>query len=92
MKLSASTLGCPDWTLDQILTRFKAYGYDGVELRGLGSDLDLTQAPAFATPAAVMLSRQAFAEAGLEICCVDASARFTDADATERAKHAAEAR
>lgn len=92
MKLSASTLGCPDWTLAQILTRFKAYGYDGVELRGLGPDLDLTQSPVFATPAALQQSRQAFADAGLEICCVDASARFTDAEAGERAKHADEAR
>ena len=92
MKLSASTLGCPDWTLDQILARFKAYGYDGVELRGIGPDLDLTQSAHFATPGALEKTRQNFLDAGLEICCVDASARFTDADAGERAKHAEEAR
>jgi sugar phosphate isomerase/epimerase len=33
MKLSFSTLGCPDWTMDQIAKNAKAYGYDGVELR-----------------------------------------------------------
>jgi len=35
MKLGVSTLGCPDWTLDEILTRLPGYGYEGVELRGL---------------------------------------------------------
>ncbi|MEK7765987.1 MAG: sugar phosphate isomerase/epimerase family protein, partial [bacterium] len=32
-KLSFTTLGCPDWTLDDIAKHAKAYGYDGVELR-----------------------------------------------------------
>lgn len=33
MKLSFSTLGCPDWNLKQIAQNAKAFGYDGVELR-----------------------------------------------------------
>ncbi len=33
MKLSFTTLGCPEWTLEQIATNGKAYGYDGIELR-----------------------------------------------------------
>jgi sugar phosphate isomerase/epimerase len=33
MKLSFTTLGCPDWTLDQIAKNAKADGYDGIELR-----------------------------------------------------------
>ncbi|MGD0093848.1 MAG: sugar phosphate isomerase/epimerase family protein [Planctomycetota bacterium] len=33
MKVSFTTLGCPDWTLEQIAQNAKAYGYDGVELR-----------------------------------------------------------
>ena len=74
MKLGVSTLGCPDWTLGEILSRCKAYGYDGIEWRGLGPDLDFTQSPAFATPAAVTLTRQAHADAGLEICGLDSSA------------------
>lgn len=91
MKLGASTLGCPDWTLTQILERVKAYGYDGVELRGLGPDLELARAPDFATPGALARTRQAFADAGLEVCGVDTSARFTDADAAVRAQHLGDA-
>ena len=49
VKLQPGTLGCPDWTLSEILTRVKAYGYDGVELRGLGPDLDLVQSPHFSS-------------------------------------------
>ncbi len=80
MKIGVSTLGCPDWTLGEILSRGKAYGYDGIEWRGLGPDLDLTQSPAFATPAAIAQTRQAHADAGLEICGLDSSARLADVD------------
>ncbi|HEY3322019.1 MAG TPA: sugar phosphate isomerase/epimerase family protein [Planctomycetota bacterium] len=33
MKLSFTTLGCPDWSWEQIAQNAKAYGYDGIELR-----------------------------------------------------------
>ena len=92
MKLGVSTLGCPQWTLTDILTRLPAYGYQGVELRGLGPDLDLTQSPAFATPAALAQTRQAFADAGLEFCGVDTSCAFSDPDPAVRAKQIADGR
>lgn len=92
MKLGVSTLGCPDWTLDEILTRLPGYGYEGVELRGLGPDLDLTQSPAFATPAAAEKTRLAFADAGLVVCGVDTSCSFADPDPAARARHMDEGR
>ena len=76
MKLGVTTLGCPDWSLEQILTRNKSYGYDGIEWRGLGPDLDLTQSPAFSTPVAIRRTRQAHADAGLAVCGLDSSARL----------------
>ncbi|HYG77166.1 MAG TPA: sugar phosphate isomerase/epimerase family protein [Planctomycetota bacterium] len=33
MKLSLNTLGCPDWTLEQIAQNAKSFGYEGIELR-----------------------------------------------------------
>jgi len=33
MKLSFTTLGCPDWSLEQIAQNAQAFGYEGVELR-----------------------------------------------------------
>jgi len=39
MKLSFSTLACPDWTLSEITAAAKDLGYDGVEIRGLGDEM-----------------------------------------------------
>jgi sugar phosphate isomerase/epimerase len=33
MKLSFTTLGCPDWSLEQIAKNARDFGYEGVELR-----------------------------------------------------------
>ena len=91
MKLGVSTLGCPDWTLDEILTRLPGYGYDGVELRGLGPDLDLTLSPAFA-PSAIAETRRRFADAGLAICGVDTSCNFSSPDPAARQRSLEEGR
>jgi sugar phosphate isomerase/epimerase len=87
MKLGVTTLGCPNWTLAEILARCRSYGYNGIELRGLGPDLDLAQSPAFATPAAIQESRKAADDAGMEICGIDSSARMSDAEAGTWAGH-----
>lgn len=43
MKLSFSTLACPDWTVDEVARAARAYGYDGVELRLVnGTPIDST--------------------------------------------------
>lgn len=73
MNLAVSTLGCPDWTLEQIASRLPGYGYAGVELRGLGPDLDVTLAPAFGTAAAASRSRRTLEAAGLVVCALDSS-------------------
>ena len=91
MKLGVSTLGCPDWTLDEILTRVPGYGYEGIELRGLGPDLDLTKAPAF-TASAIEGTVRRFADAGLAVCGVDTSCSFTDPDASARERALEEGR
>ena len=49
MKLSVTTLGCPEWTLAQIIDRVHGYGYHGIDLRGLGDTLDVTLRPEFST-------------------------------------------
>jgi sugar phosphate isomerase/epimerase len=43
--LSFSTLGCPDWSFDKILQFAMDNGYDGIELRGILRELDLTKCP-----------------------------------------------
>ncbi len=49
MKLTLSTLACPNWTLDQIIDHAAANGIAGIDFRGIGAELDITQLPAFST-------------------------------------------
>ena len=47
MKLAFSTLGCPDWNVDQIVEAARRLRYDGVELRAVSGTLDLLTRPEF---------------------------------------------
>jgi hypothetical protein len=73
MKLSFSTLGCPNWSFDEIALRASQYGYDGVAFRGIGGELDLTKVPEF-FPGALANTRLRLKEAGLATSMVLTSA------------------
>ena len=49
LKLSFSTLGCPDWTFDNILSFAKEHGYSGIEVRGILKEMDLPKVPEFSS-------------------------------------------
>jgi sugar phosphate isomerase/epimerase len=83
LKLAFSTLGCPNWDLQQIARAGRDYGYDAVELRAIGGDLDLLQRPEFQS-GALNTTRRFLADQGLIICCVDTSCRFDSIDKNER--------
>ncbi|HTB23853.1 MAG TPA: hypothetical protein VK711_00720, partial [Puia sp.] len=46
-KLSFSTLGCPDWSFDKIIDFAKANNYEGIEVRGIMREMDLTKVAEF---------------------------------------------
>jgi sugar phosphate isomerase/epimerase len=46
-KLAFSTLGCPDWSLKQIVDCSVENGYKGFEIRGLAGEMDLPKCPEF---------------------------------------------
>ena len=48
MKLGFSSLVCPGWTLETIVTNAAAMGFDGVELRGIRGELELPLVPELA--------------------------------------------
>lgn len=50
MKLSFSTLGCPRWTLKEIVATAKDLGFGGVEIRGIGDTINALEIPEFRTP------------------------------------------
>lgn len=47
MKLAFSTLGCPDFTWSDIYSMAKDFGFDGIEMRGLGNDIFSVRAQPF---------------------------------------------
>lgn len=83
MRLAFSTLGCPNYELEDVLRAARAYGFAGVELRALGGGLDLLARPEFA-PRAVEGTRRRLEAEGLSVCCVDTSCAFHDRDEGER--------
>lgn len=83
LKLAFSTLGCPDWKLEDVAHAAREYGYRGVELRALGGGLDLLARPEF-QPGEAARTREWLAGRGLEVCCVDTSCTFDSADDAER--------
>ena len=49
MKIAFSTLGCPDWKWANIIATAKDMGYDGIEVRGVGSKLYAPDIRAFSS-------------------------------------------
>lgn len=47
MKLSFSTLACPDFTWSEIYSMTKDFGLDGIEIRGLGDEISAVHAIPF---------------------------------------------
>lgn len=47
MKISFSTLGCPGWSWDDILSTARDLGFDGIEVRGIGNELCVPKAAPF---------------------------------------------
>jgi sugar phosphate isomerase/epimerase len=76
MKLSMMTLGCPDWDLQTICRRAREYGYDGVDFRGIQSELDVTRLPAFTS--AVKQTVKLLADHGLVASGISSSIRVCD--------------
>src|SRR5262249_57835298 len=77
MKLAFSTLGCPEWNLDQLVAAARESGYEGVEWRGYLAEMDLPKSAVFA-PAVRGETRQRFREAGLEFASLGSSVRLAD--------------
>lgn len=47
MKIAFSTLGCPDFAWSDIYSMAKDFGFDGIEIRGLGKDIFAVRAKPF---------------------------------------------
>ena len=83
MKMSFSTLACPDWTMPQITKIAAGTGYDGIELRFVEGEDSLWKLAAFSR-AQLAQTKNTLADSGLSISCVDTSCHFHSPDANER--------
>ena len=84
MKLSFSTLACPDWTLPRIAAIASSAGYHGIELRFVEGEDSLWKLPVFQGKNLIQTKRR-LVDNGLEISCLDTSCRFHSPDSNERA-------
>jgi fatty-acyl-CoA synthase len=82
MKIAFSTLGCPDFDWTDIYSMAKDFGFDGIEIRGLGKDIFAVQAKPF-TEAQLPLTIKKLAELNLEIPCLSSGCCLKFADKKE---------
>jgi sugar phosphate isomerase/epimerase len=85
MKVSFSTLACPDWTMPQIIAMAAAESYDGIELRFVQGEDSLWRLPALSGKE-LAPTKRALADHALSISCLDTSCRFHSPDAAERGR------
>ncbi len=91
-KLSFSTLGCPDWPFEKIVDFAVAHGYQGLEIRGLLRQLDLTKCKEFNTEENRKVTIKRMQDSGLHFVGLGSSATLHFAGATERQKNLDEGR
>lgn len=66
MKLSFSTLSCPDWRFGEIYATAADLGFDGIELRGVADEMYAPRVPEFSTER-VEETVKSLASRGLEL-------------------------
>lgn len=89
-KLGFSTLGCPEWSLEQVIHIARETGVDGIELRMIKGELYLPKLPEFSEDNIERTKRQ-IADARLCISCVSSSARMGVVEDMEAARQMQEA-
>jgi sugar phosphate isomerase/epimerase len=82
--LAFSTLGCPKWTFTQIVNAAVEYGYDGIEIRGILNDMDITKSPEFSSSESIANTMRILKDKNLKLVCLGASASLHYADPAKR--------
>ncbi len=90
--LSFSTLGCPGWNMDQILRFAAANAYQGIEIRGIENELDITRSAAFKNAAAIGDVRRKAANHNIQLVNLGSSAAMHHTEADQRRQSLEEAK
>ncbi|HAE52830.1 MAG TPA: AMP-dependent synthetase, partial [Ruminococcus sp.] len=86
MKISFSTLACPNFSWTDIYSMAKDLGFDGIEIRGLGNEIFSVKAQPF-TEAQLPKTVAKLKSLGLEIPCLTSGACLKFKDKFEEVKN-----
>ncbi len=92
LKLSFSTLGCPDWPFEKITDFAVTNGYTGLEIRGIQRQMDLTKCPEFNSSENIAATLKLMKSKGLKFVDLGSSAEMHHSDEGERRKQMDEAK
>jgi sugar phosphate isomerase/epimerase len=90
--LAFSTLGCPDWSFQQIVDFAAKNGFSGLEIRGIKRQMDLTKCDEFSSPERINTTLNLMKEKGLKFINLGASANMHFHEGPEKEKSVAEAK
>lgn len=77
MKYGFSTLGCPEWGWDDIVTAASDLGFDGIELRGVGKEIYLPNIKIF-NEDNISVVKSGLKRLGISIPCLTSGAYLFD--------------
>lgn len=84
-KLGFSTIGCPDYGIDEVIALATANGYDGIEIRHLRGTVDIVGLDEFSPPR-IAETRAKFDDAGIRVVGINSSVRMNSLDPAKRAE------
>ncbi|MFB3892420.1 MAG: sugar phosphate isomerase/epimerase family protein [Phycisphaerae bacterium] len=90
MKVSSTTLACPDWPVERVLAEFPRMGFDAVDFRGLSRQMEIWKLDAFGRDAEATATK--IAASGLAVSAFSSSARMYNPDDAGLAKSLEEVR
>lgn len=83
IKLAFSTLGCPEWDFDRIVSQAHSYGFEGVEVRGIQNMMSPESLVPFDREHCAE-SRRLLEKNSVRIICLNTSIRFQKRGEAER--------
>jgi fatty-acyl-CoA synthase len=83
MKISFSTLGCPGWSWEDMLSTAKDIGFDGIEIRGIGNELYAPKVKQFSDDN-IEVTKKKLNKIGLEIPCLTSACFLFDKENIEK--------
>jgi sugar phosphate isomerase/epimerase len=90
LKLSFSTLGCPDWSFDKIIDFARDNQYSGIEVRGVLRQMDLPLVPEFSNTENITTTMKKMNDRGLKFVDLGSSCALHFPKGEERTKNLSE--